>query len=816
MKRFILYLTLSISALLFSWQQSLAQEYEEMDYRDFKFYKEDEEKDISLWGGMNDSLIVESNTRSYTPNSRYALSYASNTYRGERLYKSRNLVGYTTVDYTTLRTLRGLGYAISERNGIAYSHLSGSTTQTSTILTDDTHYDGHSLYANLSGKNYLIGINHRGAYTINKHGLQLKEGWTLMDYARVRTGRDLYVEGVYTNTIDLAVGATYNGRNDRLDIAIMLPWSEQGLRQASTEEAFTLTHNRLYNPSWGMQNGRVRNSRVATSLRPEVVAMWQRKLTAVTDLTVAVNGYVERCGTSALTWFNAPTPSPDNYKYMPSYYADDEHSAVTEAWVTNDIRYTQIDWDRLYHTNSLQQDGSARYAVTERRANISHIAVNAGFKSIIGTVEVDFGAELAADSEREFRVMSDLMGATHIRDIDYYLEDDATFSHLTNNNLKEPDKIVKEGDRFGYDYRLSRIVLKLYGSAAWSISNFDFRAGVQMAPEHIWRRGYFEKELFRGKASYGRSDGITLSPAMLNLSCNYDIYNHHISAAFMVGANSPNCDDILLQPEYNNRMVDNPELAATLSAELSYAYFINRLRLSASLYLNSTTREIDVVRYYNDLAGEYSDAVISGIGRIHYGIEATADVTWSHLFTSSFALNLAQYRYHRNPTVTTYTDYDNTLIATSIADMRGHHVGAPEITLYGDICFKYDGWMARASVQYWALGYVTPSVVRRTERVLSYAASTEEREALKFQQRLPDVATIDLALSKRIELNDDIAMSIQFSVRNLLGTSVVYSSYEENRISLRRVGSRTDVAPFANRLTYVYPRLFSLSASLHF
>ena len=70
-----------------------------------------------------------------------------------------------------------------------------------------------------------------------------------MDYARVRTGRDLYVEGVYTNAIDLAVGATYNGRNDRLDIAIMLPWSEQGLRQASTEEAFTLTHNRLYNPS---------------------------------------------------------------------------------------------------------------------------------------------------------------------------------------------------------------------------------------------------------------------------------------------------------------------------------------------------------------------------------------------------------------------------------------------------------------------------------------------------------------------------------------------------------------------------------------
>jgi hypothetical protein len=124
--------------------------------------------------------------------------------------------------------------------------------------------------------------------------------------------------------------------------------------------------------------------------------------------------------------------------------------------------------------------------------------------------------------------------------------------------------------------------------------------------------------------------------------------------------------------------------------------------------------------------------------------------------------------------------------------------------------------MARASVQYWALGYSTPSVVRRTERLLSYAASAEEREALKHQQRLPDAATLDITLSKRIKINDDTSLSILLSARNILGTNVVYSSYEENRISLRKVDSRTDVSPFANRLSYAYPRLFTLSASLHF
>lgn len=817
MRRFILYLALCVAALLQPWQRVTAQEHEALDYRDFKFYKE-EDDDISLWAGLNDSLITEPQTRSYTPNSRYALSYASSSYRGERLSESRSLFGNAVVDYTTLRTLKALGYATNEQNGISRAQLSGSTNQTTAILsgTESRLYERQSLYADLSGRNYLIGINHRGVYSIDKYGVPLKEGWMIMDYARVRTGRDLYVEGVFTNAVDIAVGASYNGRNDKLDIAISLPWSQRGLRQASTEEAYTLTHNKLYNPTWGMQNGKVRNSRVATSLRPEVIAMWQRRVTAVTDLTLTANAYFERRGTSTLSWFDAPTAAPDNYKYMPSYYSDDERVIVERAWSTNDLHYTQIDWDGLYLTNSVQQDGAARYAVTLRRSNISHIAINAGLKSRVGIVTLNYGAELGGDSEREFRVMDDLLGATHIRDIDYYIMDDASYSHLTDNNLRNPNNIVNEGDRYGYDYRLSRIGLKLYATAEWSLSNFDFAVGAQMMPELIWRRGYFEKELFAGKASFGRSQSITLTPAMINASCRYSIDNHNISATLMLGASTPDADDLFMQPQYNNRIVNTPELATTISSEITYSYTAKRFRATAALYLNSTTREIDVVRYYDDLAGEYSDAVVSGIGRIRYGIEATARASWSRYFSSSFAINLAQYRYHRNPTVNIFTDNDNILIAKTISAMRGHHIGAPEISLYGDICFRHNGWMARASVQYWALSYVTPSVMRRTERVLSYTASNEETEALRFQQRLPDAATIDIALSKYFTLTEETSLGIQFTARNILGGNVVYSAYEENRISLRRVGSRTDVTPFANRLSYAYPRLFSLSVSLRF
>ena len=813
------YIAITILAALIAWQEDYAQEVEvieELDYRDFKFYTEDEDDDLSLWGGLTTESEEES-TRNYTPNSRYALSYATNTYRGFRYSEARNMLGYMTVDYATTRLLRNLGFKSSTTYGIGT--LSGALGETTTILSgEESHlYDRQSLRVDLSGRNYLIGANHRGIYSLQPKGIALKEGWQLLSNARVRTGRDLYIDGVYTNALDLSFGASYSAHNDNIDLAISLPFTERGLRQASTEEAFTLTQNRLYNPAWGLQSGKVRNSRVATSLRPEVVAVWRRRVTATTDMTLAANIYYDLSGTSALTWFNTPTPAPDNYKYMPSYFtSDSDRHAVEEAWRSNNLRYTQIDWERLYHTNSIQTDGHARYAVASRHTNTSRTAINLGFNSHLNGATLQYGMELRNDAERAFRVMDDLLGATHIIDKDYYLEDDATYSHLTENDLRNPNHRVTEGERYGYDYTLTRRSAKLYATAQWQTGNIAFAILANMALEQTLRSGHFEKELYCGSASYGRSQAVTLTPAMLSAAAHYTLGKHDMGISLLLRGESPQPDNLFLQPEYNNRRIDNPSLTTAVAAEISYGHTASRLHLQTKLFIASTAHEVDVVRYYDDLAGEYSDAVVSGIGRLHYGIEALADVTWSQYFTSDFSLYISQCTYRTSPTVTTYADDDNTLIASSIAEMKGHNVGAPSITLYGDIAFRHKGWMARASVQYWGVNYATPSYIRRTVRVVSYAASEEEKSLLKQQQRLPDAATLDITLSKRFKFSNNTSLSIQLSARNILGSSVVYSAYEENRISRHKVGNRTDIAPFANRLTYAYPRLFSLSASLWF
>lgn len=805
---------------LFVWHGATAQEVvveDEFDYRNYKFYGDEPASDLSLWGAMQTTMETDIDISNRYSNSSYALSYLSNNYRGFSYEESRSSFGNLRVDYTTQRMLKSLGYRAQRHDGLDI--MSGALGESTYIMAgyNSRLYDRQLLRVDLSGRNYIAGISHRGAYSVAKDGLLFDNGWTVLSSVRLRTGRDLYVEGVFTNAVDIAVGASYNGKNDKIDIVIALPWSQRGLRQASTIEAFTLTHNTLYNPSWGMQDGRIRNSRVVTSLRPEVVALWERRITAVTDLRVVANVYFDRSGRSSLAWFDAPTPAPDNYKYMPSYFdSDAERSEVERAWVNNDLRYTQIDWEWMYQTNALQSDGHARYAVASRRSNIAHAAINVGFSSRVADVDLDYGVEFVASSEREFMVMDDLLGATHIYDIDYYLEDDATNSHLTENNLLNPNNRVEEGDRYGYDYRLASITAKLYGRAQWQWQGMDFALAAEVESEHIWRRGYFEKELYSGGASLGRSMGIDVVPARISALWCYQLNSHTFGASALFRGESPHYDDLFLQPEYNNRPIDNPELTLGISAELTYTYASPRFSLHALLYITSITREVGVTRYYDDLSGEYVDAVVSDIGRLHYGVHATADVKWSQYFSSNLTLNAGQYRYHRNPSVMAYADDDNTLIYESLSHMRGRHSGAPEISLYGDVAFRHNGWMARASVQFWGLAYVRPSLIRRTERVLSYASSDEEAERLSFQQQLPSGATLDLSLSKYLKLSDGVSLGISASVRNLLGSNMISSGYEQNRIQRRAVGYRTDVSPFDNRITYAYPRLFALSLSLHF
>ena len=94
--------------------------------------------------------------------------------------------------------------------------------------------------------------------------------------------------------------------------------TERGQQGAATEEAYWLANSHYYNPYWGYQDGKKRNSRVVSEFSPSVMATWDFKINDDVKLTTAAAMTLVNYGSTALSYNNAYNPSPVYYKNMPS------------------------------------------------------------------------------------------------------------------------------------------------------------------------------------------------------------------------------------------------------------------------------------------------------------------------------------------------------------------------------------------------------------------------------------------------------------------------------------------------------------------
>jgi len=334
----------------------------------------------------------------------------------------------------------------------------------------------------------------------------------------------------------------------------------------------------------------------------------------------------------------------------------------------------------------------------------------------------------------------------------------------------------------------------------------------------VWRRGYYEKELFAGRASYGRSDKMTFTPYRAKFVWSYSpAPRHALSLDLAVEGYVPDAADLFLQTQYNNRTIDRPHLGTVCGAEVVYRFHSPALDLEAAAYILRSWRESRVVHAYDDLSGVYSDIVVGNIGRLNAGLEAAATVHYSRRLSSTFALSAGSYRFAADPTVKIYSDTDNSVVSLSRSYMGDCHAGAPELAAYADIGWRSaNGWSLCLSAQYAGLRYVEPSPLRRTERVVTYADSDEQRAAFACQRRLGDALTFDAMIAKSFRIGRS-QLRLMLSVRNLLSSrNIVYGGYEQNRVRRYTVGDASLCRPFDDMLTYAYPRTGYFSASWSF
>ncbi len=679
-----------------------------------------------------------------------------------------------------------------------------------------SHYSA-AVWSAQSG--YAMGASFEAATMTSDH-------WSVAGKLYALTGRDSFVEGGFRNT--LSPSFTLNrifGRDHLLEVSGSLYYSMRGLQMGSVSETFELLGTPYYNPSWGYYNGQVRNSRVRRQFAPNVEVAYRRPIAPQTQLVVRAKGSYEREANSSLGWYNASTPMPDYYMYLPSStFAGDTQNALSDAWRINNTNYTQIYWDKLQLINSYSADGSAYYVVEDKVEKRSEGQLSALFISELGRrFTLTYGAEVGAERSRNFKQMRDLLGSDYLVDYDVFMGDNYNKTTPLQNDLQNPDRQVEVGDRFGYDYAITHSSTTALIRAVYRAPRLDFDIEAQIGEENYTRTGYYEKERFAGAASLGASSSVTSSPYLLRATIGYASgADKYFTLKLLSSALSPLERNLFLNAQLSNYLAPSSSGERISSAALAFRLNNSRYSLYAEIYALRSRGASSIYSLYDDLMSTMCRAIISGIGYSSYGVELTADYYLYKDLKLTTTLTAGRYTYDVDPTVELLDDYDlSTLSSPTSSRMSGIYIGnAPQVVATASASyFGLSRYIFSLSASYGGYRYEQASFARRSERLLSQAfVSDQSAVAALEQQRLDDIFDVELSASRYLWFDNGTRLSIRLSVRNLLSQSyrVAYAR-ESDRISLQSYnGSYLGVTMREGTIQYTSPRTIRLSVNYKF
>ena len=331
---------------------------------------------------------------------------------------------------------------------------------------------GGKATVSYTNRNYYL----RGMFTYST-GLNEK-GWAFTASAGGRYSHEGNIDGTFYNNLALAFSAEkqWQGGKHSLSMTAFVSPVQRGQQGNSYREVYELTDNYLYNPNWGYQNGKKRNAKVVTAFDPTAVISHIWKIDDTTTLTTGVGAHYARYGNTALNWYNAPDPRPDYYRYLPSYFEDEDmQMQYRDLWRSGRPDFTQINWDNLYlaNANNLRAgNGAAVYMVEERRSDLLETSFNSTLnKQFNRHLGLTAGVGARFTQSRQFKTVDDLLGSNYVLDIDKFAERDFSGDHdKLQNDLNRPDRKVYKDGIFGYNFNLN-----IYSANAWAVNRYTSR-----------------------------------------------------------------------------------------------------------------------------------------------------------------------------------------------------------------------------------------------------------------------------------------------------------------------------------------------------
>ena len=692
---------------------------------------------------------------------------------------------------------RGVEHSLPfEVNNFSMSAMAGSNNYD----FRPSHFaTGHRATISAANRNYTL----RGMYTYNT-GL-MENGWAFSANLTYRFAdtKTSYIEGTFYNSLSYFLGIE-KVINDKHTLALVT-WgnpTERSTQGAATDESYWLANSNYYNPYWGYQNGKVRNSRVVTDFSPSVLLTWDWKINQTMKLTTSVFGKYSKYKGTKLNYNNADNPQPDYWKNLPSSYFD--------VWnMTDDINRTQqgyydfyttrdylmgskaarqIDFDRLYYMNmqANAQGADAMYFIQAKNINNLNLALASTLKTDLSKFSsLNLGIQLGTNKGMHFQTMEDLLGATVYHNINTYaLGNYGMHQNEVQYDLNNPNAEVREGDKFGYNYNIFVSKASAWGNYTYKRGRLQtFLAarigGTQMQREGLMRNGLAPEN------SYGKGGTARFLDGGGKVGMNFNL---GAGSTILLGAGyewrAPQANTAFVSPEINNDFVNNLKNERIFSAEVGYNFQNAWLKANVNGYYSRVTNGTDWQNFYFDDINSFSYVSMTNIKKAYYGVEVGARFrltsyldlkaigTWSEAKNT----NNANVRY-MNSTKGVY--YDDIVMNKNMRE-----AGTPLSAYSLGLSYHANGWYIDLNGNYYHRIYLSYSPSYRYQKTLTTMGSVDNNG----EYIVPDQARgnggfmLDASIGKSLRLKKGRSLSINLMLTNLLNnTHIVTGGYEQSR-----------------------------------
>lgn len=640
------------------------------------------------------------------------------------------------------------------------------------------------------------------------------------------------VEGTFYNSLSYFLSAEKKfGEGRRLNLATWGSPTERATQGPTVDEARWLTNNWQYNPYWGYQNGKKRSSRVVNNFEPSALLSLDWKFTEKFKMTAAAFFKYAKYSSSGLKYNDAQNPQPDYWKNLPSAKYNPwpeghpQNNEYTWAEFYNTValwqspQYSQINWDELYAKNRGRNEAGedASYFVALRHNDHLVTNLSANFDAKIDqNRKVDFGLLLNRNQGMHYQTIGDMMGAQYLHNVNSYaLGKYTVYDDVYQYDLNNPNALVGEGDKYGYDYNIISQNAKL-----WATYTFDkgiahsFIAG-NINGTNMYREGFMRNGIYK-ENSYGKGKDANFLSGGFKMGSVLNLGNAG-AVTFGVGyeATAPTAYNAFQAPELNNNFADNLKNEKHATAEVGYALKNKWVQVNVNGYFYHMYNVTEFSQFYDDEKNSFTYNSLSDVKKMYWGAELgvkvniTNDLNIVALGTWSDAkyMNNARYTYTRSiPSVVEDKLFNNPTTCYSKGMREG---GTPLSAASLAINYRIKGWFLSLTGNYYDRIYLSfaPNI-RVEESVHSVVEDPTTGQQIDVYN-VPEQAKgkggfmLDASIGHQFRFKNSTALSVNLNLCNITNNQHITTGGFEQ--------SRTNTPILSNGVNYGNPRIYDFS-----